>query len=411
MTKVAVLGLDGVPYTFLNKMFSQGHLPNLRQLFKKGFFKKMMSTIPPVSSVAWTSFSTGKNPGEHGIYGFIDKDPGSDEIYVPLANDIKAKTLWEKLSEAGKRVVVLNVPLTYPPYKVNGILVGCFLCPDINKLAYPTSINKKLKSLGYRIDVDAKKIREGKKQEYFDDLNLTLKKRFETAFYFLEREQWDYFHLHVMETDRINHFLWADYEKGNNRNAAFFMEYYKKIDSYAGEFISKLAKDTVLICLSDHGFCTVKKEVQLNYYLYQTGWLKLKKEPVQNLGDMADDSKAYSLIPGRIYITQARYKGAIAADLLKLRDEESGSQVIKAVYSREEIYQGRESDRAPDLVALPCNGYDLKGKIDAERLFEKSALSGMHTYDDAFVFSDKIDFKEEKLDISQIAAYILRVGN
>ena len=152
--RMAVLGLDGVPYTFLQKMFSEGRLPNLSKLFSQGTFKRMNSVIPTVSSVAWATFATGKNPGEHGIYGFIDRKPGSYEIYIPLSTDVRAKTLWETLGEKGKRVIVINVPMTYPPRKVNGIMVSCFLCPDIKKVAYPSDVAIKLKELGYRIDVD-----------------------------------------------------------------------------------------------------------------------------------------------------------------------------------------------------------------------------------------------------------------
>src|SRR3990170_2236167 len=108
--KVVVLGLDGTPYTLLERWTREGKLPHISKLLKQGTLAKMTTSLPDVSSVAWTSFMTGKNPGKHNVYGFMDRCDDSYGIYFPHSQSIMGKTLWDYLNQAGKRVVALNVP-------------------------------------------------------------------------------------------------------------------------------------------------------------------------------------------------------------------------------------------------------------------------------------------------------------
>ncbi|MFQ5841663.1 MAG: alkaline phosphatase family protein, partial [Thermodesulfobacteriota bacterium] len=202
--RVLVIGLDGVPFSLLKRLSAEGKLPNWAKLLESGVFKRMNSIHPCVSSVAWATYMTGKNPGKHNIYGFVDRYPRSMDVFIPTSRDMDGKTLWEILSQAGKRVVVINVPVTYPPREVNGILISGFLCTNIDKIAYPKEKAGLLKEIGYRIDVDAWQARKSI-DRFLEDLHLTLDKRIEAAFNFLGGEEWDFFQLHIMETDRINH--------------------------------------------------------------------------------------------------------------------------------------------------------------------------------------------------------------
>ena len=71
-----VLGLDGVPFTLIGEFVARGILPNLARILSQGFrLKQMDASVPEVSSTSWTSFMTGVNPGEHGIYGFLELNP------------------------------------------------------------------------------------------------------------------------------------------------------------------------------------------------------------------------------------------------------------------------------------------------------------------------------------------------
>ena len=123
--KVFVLSLDGMSLAFLRKHCTDGTLPNLERLVGESDLQELKISRPPVSLVAWSSYMTGLNPGRHGVYGFLDRRPNTYELFVPNSKNITASTLLEVLSRAGKRVVVINVPATYPARPVNGTLVSC----------------------------------------------------------------------------------------------------------------------------------------------------------------------------------------------------------------------------------------------------------------------------------------------
>jgi predicted AlkP superfamily phosphohydrolase/phosphomutase len=159
---VAVIGLDGLPYTFLTRMVSEGRLPNFARILAAGDLRPINSVYPPVSSAAWASFATGKNPAKHGVFGFSERQAGSYKTYIPTSRHLKGDTLWEILSRRGKRVVVMNVPVSYPPRPVNGVLVSCFLTPDLSKGVYPPSLYPTLKEMGYRLDMDPWVARESR---------------------------------------------------------------------------------------------------------------------------------------------------------------------------------------------------------------------------------------------------------
>lgn len=392
-----VLGLDGVPYSFLNNGLAQETMPNLLGLFKENPVKRMDSVYPTVSSVAWTSFATGTNPAGHSIFGFVDRRPNPFQIEIPTARNRKAKTIWQELSEQGKKVIVLNVPITYPPEAVNGILVSCFLCTDINKSSYPQEFSSYLKEKGYIIDVDASLAKENKRK-FMDDLHLALQRRFEVAFDLIDKQDWDYFQLHIMETDRLFHFLWSDIE---NKNGFYkdIVNFFEKLDVFIKKLNEKLLKSDRLIILSDHGFCAVKSEVQLNAWLKEQGLLKFTNSD-EKLPDYDKDSLCYSLLPGRIFINLEgrEAKGTVRADeyqsiredikkrLLEFKDCE-GEKIINKVFFREEIYSGPYLEDAADIIAHPKRGYDLKGRTGNISVFEHSHLNGMHTYDDAFIYA------------------------
>lgn len=397
--KMVVLGLDGVPFTFIKRIIEEGKMPNFASLLKKGEFKRMNSVIPTISSVAWSSFMTGEDASGHNIFGFIDRKEDPFKLFVPTAKNLKAPTIWDKLGKKDKKSVVLNVPVTYPPREMNGTLVSGFLATDLKKATYPSKVANELEEMDYVIDADTWVARDSK-DKFLDNLNYALERRFKTMFKFMDEKEWDYFQCHIMETDRINHFYWADMVDENPDFADRFYEFYQKIDEFIGELLDRLDDKTELIILSDHGFCKIKKEVQLNYWLEENGYLEYDKDEVNSVADMSSTSKAYSLLPGRIFINRKGREemGSVGADqyfklreeikegLLDLVDEETGQPIIKEVHFREEIYNGPYLEQAADIIVLPHRGYDLKGRAAPDKFLEEGFIQGMHTYDDAFIY-------------------------
>ena len=390
--RLFIISLDGVPFSFLTAGIAAGRFPRIAEL---GTPVRMDSVLPPISSVAWTSFSTGVDPGEHGIFGFVDRDPATMRMRLVNARDIAVSTLWVRLSAAGKRVIAMNVPMTYPPPMIDGIVISGFLAPELSRAVMPATVLPRLQRVGYRIDPDHT-LGLSNRGRYLDQIRATFAARRKAVFE-LMGEKWDFFMVHVMMTDRINHFFWAD---GCDPAAEFhsdFWEFYAAVDRFVGEVTDRLPAGTDLLLLSDHGFCRLRYEVDINAYLADGGFLRFRRTG-DGLARIDPTARAYSLIPGRIYINLRGREGIGSvppADYNRVRSDISaylaelsrdGAPVIARVFQREEVYHGRMVNLAPDLIALPNDGYDLKAKFAPGEVFaEEQGRSGMHTFPDAFV--------------------------
>ena len=118
-----IIGLDGVPWTALDKTIEKGTMPNLAKVKKEGSHGVMKSTIPYITPVAWSSVQTGMNPGKHGVYGFTTmSQPGKGDT-ISAGYNIKEKTFLEYLEDNDLKAVFINMPLSHPP-KTDFITVG-----------------------------------------------------------------------------------------------------------------------------------------------------------------------------------------------------------------------------------------------------------------------------------------------
>jgi len=396
--RLFVLSIDGLPHSFLAEPSGRMLMPNLAALTASGAMGRMNSVLPTVSSVAWASYATGVNPGKHGIFGFVDRVPSPFATWVPTARDLKAPTLWELIGRTGKEVGVINVPLTYPPRQVNGFMVACFLSPDLASATYPPELTPQLLELDYRIEAESA-LAGHDQNAYLADLQDTMARRFKTAFQLIHSQSWDFFHLHVMGSDRVNHFHWGSWED-NAPGSAGFENFYRRLDSYIGELTEHLPPGCRLMILSEHGFTRAKGNVFVNRWLEENGYLLFGRGR-KELKNMHPDSRAYSLVPGRIYINLEgrEERGRVSAGKVyeDLRDElihrlaalchpETGQPVVEGVLRREEIYSGPHTSRAADLIIAPAAGFDLKANLSAPAVVRPPDLGGVHTYDDAFLF-------------------------
>lgn len=440
MKKALIIGLDGVPYSLLNSYLKSGLLPNLEKILRDGFsLYQLDASIPDVSSVSWSSFVTGVNPGEHGIYGFTDLLPNSYSLYFPNAEDREAPPFWEILGKTNQKVstlsqkyrkyigrpyrsIIFNVPHTYPAYSLYGILVSGFVAIDLRRATYPESAYSYLNSINYVIDVEAERAREDKK-EFMNHLFECFEIRKKAIWHFLENEPWDLFFVCMTETDRLHHFFFDASMDEDHPYHQDFENFYILMDrcvkSLYEVFQKKYSKNGFFMILSDHGFCTVKREVYINRFLEEEGLLRLKKEG-QFYERIDDHSKAFNLDPCRIYIHDQSYpRGFVRSEekavlleeikkrLKKLKGE-NGEEIIDKIYEREEIYNGPCLERAPDLVCLPKDGYDLKGSLEKSQVFGPNLFAGMHTWHDAFfIITEDINFPK-KPSIDQLTEWIIR---
>lgn len=421
--RVVVIGLDGVPHSFATRLVREGRMPNLARIFQAGTVRPLTSTWPFVSSVAWSSFMTGCNPGKHNIYGFVDRRLNTYNVFLPNSETMRAEPIWITLSQAGKRVGVMNVPVTYPPRRVNGLMVSCFLSPSLEKATYPRELAGRLERIGYKIDADAAIARRSK-TAFMQELLDVLDHRAQAMLELMDGEPWDFFMSHIMETDRLHHFYWEYMEADDPVWAPAFYAFYERLDAILGQVWERIGEDTTLIILSDHGFCTIRKEVYLNQYLRERGWLQLQPQDGRppTLANIAPSSRAYSLDPGRVFINlegreprgsvrpgadYERVREELAAELLDLRDPDDGARMVEHVYRREEIYHGESAINAPDLVVAPRVGYALKGALNHDRLTQKGdVLIGEHTHDDALLYVSGHDLVTTTLTMQDVAPAI-----
>ena len=400
--RVVVLGLDGMPSTLLTKLFSKGKMGNLKSIIELEGIKELKPVYPVISSVEWTSYATGTHPGKHGIFGFVERHTNPFGIYIPTSKERKVKPIWQVLSQQNKKVTVINLPITYPVEEVNGKMISCFLCTDIQKGTYPRELAYELEKEKYIIDADAWIARENKEQ-FLDQLIDALDARFRVGMKLFD-EDFDYFHLHIMETDRLFHFFWYALEEMEVYMDEKIERFFDKLDDWIGKLLAKLREDDTLIVLSDHGFCGIKYEVQVNTWLQEKGYLKLA-EGDTNIAHYLSETTCYSLTPGRIYINlegreergsvspkdYEAVRRQIKSDLLALEDPITKEKIIEQVFFKEELYSVSLDDNAPDLVAHPKNGYDLKGMDQSNKVFTHSALEGMHTYENAILIGRNFD--------------------
>ena len=267
--RVAFFGIDGVPYSLIADHPEE--FENLTALIDEGSGGAIDSIVPPESSACWPALTSGVNPGETGIYGFQDREVGSYETYVPMRRDFQATRVWDRVQQAGREATVMNVVTTFPPQRDVQRMVSGFLSPGVDKAAYPDDFRDYLLSIDYPIDVNAG-LGKKDKGEFMENAHETLDRRQEAFKHYVEQDDWDLFFGVYMATDRVNHFLFRDYEH-DGEYAEEFVDFYRKVDRYLGELREMLPDDVTMMVASDHGFTTLDYEINCNAWLRDQGYL------------------------------------------------------------------------------------------------------------------------------------------
>lgn len=422
--RVAFFGIDGVPYSLIED--NPDTFETLTAIAEEGSSNAIESIVPPESSACWPALSTGVNPGETGVYGFQDREVGSYETYVPMGRDVQADRVWDRVEDAGRDATVMNVPVTFPPQRDVQRMVSGFLSPSVDDAAYPDEMRDTLDSTGYRIDNNAKLGHDDDKTEFIEDANEVLDGRFEGFSQYIERDDWDLFFGVFMTTDRVNHFLFKDYEEdGEDKDE--FLDFYAKVDDYLGRLREMLPEDVTMVVASDHGFTSEDYEVHFNEWLAQEGWLSYEDDDHDSLADISADAEAYGFIPGRFYLNlEGREpRGTVSEDDYEEKRAElkeaieglsgpDGEKVCERVVEKENAFQGAHDDIAPDLVAIPNHGFDLKAGFSGhDSVFDTGPRNGMHSFDNTTLLVDEpgvsIDGDTDLFDIAPTLLDLMEV--
>lgn len=300
--KCFVIGLDGATFDLIKPWVKEGKLPNMSRIMREGAYGVLNSTIPPNSAPAWSSFITGKNPGKHGIFDFTQHIEGSYKVRFTNANMRNGRSVWRILSDFDRKVGVINVPMTYPPEKVNGFMISGMDSPGLDSnFTYPPEIYKEIKENVGEYIIEAglwSYISKGRIDLAIKKQMETIERRFEVTKYLMKKYPWDFFAIVFTATDRVQHAFWKymdpqhplfNPEDGKKYGSAI-LKVYERLDEIVGFFMSSIDEDTSLIIMSDHGAGpSSNKTIYLNNWLHKEGFLRYKdsKEDQQGLGSFA----------------------------------------------------------------------------------------------------------------------------
>jgi predicted AlkP superfamily phosphohydrolase/phosphomutase len=295
--KVLIIGLDGGTFDFLDPFMEQGVMPRLGRIREEGCSGVLESSIPPFTIAAWPSFYTGLNPGKHGVISFHRRRLGEvhPERKGELVNSshVQGERLWEALSATGKKVGVINVPMTYPPTPVNGFLISGMLTPPKAPVyTYPAELAHDLND--YQIELTGLH-HEGaffrptdleRSKETVEAIQRMAKQRTATSLRLMREREWDFFMVVFTSTDRLCHLFWDyleetdDGKELNPEIQAALMTFYEQLDQHIGALIDQAGDQTTVLMMSDHGFGPgVKRRVFVNRWLEDLGLLQRHSTP------------------------------------------------------------------------------------------------------------------------------------
>jgi len=373
-SKVVVIGLDGATWDLLDPWIEQGDLPNLEALSRRGAVSRLESVVPPISPPAWTSAVTGVNPGKHGIYDFWVRPSGSATTVPATSHERKVEAVWQILSRHGRKVGVINVPLTDPPDEVDGFMIAGFPHLDDEGYTYPAELQAEIG--GYQLDDFGEMLQEGREAVLRDRLVQVFEARARTALRLMDEREWDLLWVVFMGPDKMQHYFWRfmdpehPYYREDKAQALgqTIHDFWCRVDEVVGQMVSRLDEDTVVMALSDHGFGPIYREMRMRDWLIREGFVNVEEGRVLAYYQGDFGGRIYLNVrgrePGGVVQPGRPYRilrEEIASRLRRLVDEETGVRPVTDVYFKEELYAGPYLDGAPDVVFSVLPGYFVIG--------------------------------------------------
>lgn len=264
--RVLIVGLDGATFNFLQPLIQQNKLPFFQHLMREGCSGVLDSDLPVNSAANWASLFSGKNPGKHNIYDYLNYGNGSYQPQLIQHDDFKADFIWDIANDNNLRVIVLNAPIAAAPEPLNGIMVSGLLTPPHQRYAYPDAIAEELESQDYPVDCGG--ARRLEPEAYFDELLKTLARQTETYHRLLSTHPWDLAVVTLNILGKAQHEFWHDPEK--------IETLYIKIGAILQNLYNLVDDETYFLVLSHHGFKSVTRKFFVNEWLWELGLLKKK---------------------------------------------------------------------------------------------------------------------------------------
>lgn len=387
-SKLLVIGLDCAPPELVFNAY-RPELPTLDRLMREGVYGNLRSCTPAITVPAWSVMTSGKDPGVLGIYGFRNRaDYSYNKMTIATGAAVKEPRVWDILGQAGKKVVTIGVPGTYPPRPVNGAQISCFLTPQTvstdpqgrkttKVFTYPPELSAQVNAWAdgeYLVDV--KQFRTNDKDYLLHQIHDMTRQHFAVVRHMLKYQPWDFFMFVEMGTDRIHHGFWkyidpahAKYEPGNKYENSI-RDYYKYLDGEIKSVLDLIDTETAVMVVSDHGAKKMDGGICINEWLIRQGWLTLANDrpksitPFEQVPVLWEKTKAWGEggyyarifmnVQGREakgIIPPADYEGERDKLVEQIKDIRGphGEDLGHKVFKPQEIYQ-RVNGIAPDLI-------------------------------------------------------------
>ncbi|UCE95407.1 MAG: alkaline phosphatase family protein [Candidatus Bathyarchaeota archaeon] len=424
MKKVAMIGLDGMHWPILNKLFDWGVMPNLRKLAIESFKGTLRSTIPPESATAWTTIATGVNPGKHGIFGFTRPTKGYNDTRILNSQDVKYLRIHEMVAAQNLKSVCINQILTYPIKRFNGSsIITDWLSPEIK---YSRDIERFAKGYhGPTLTKTSSLLAKNWNDEYSE-----LSSRVDTTNALMKEIDWDLFWVVYSEPDHLFHRYYELVRKGNKE----VMKLFAKMDETFG-----IVKDLVdlLIITSDHGFARFRHAIYINTFLQKLGLANsVKQEILKDLvcHRQVEEQKMTFQLPRETYrilsalpapvelILSKIYKQLLKSDIkaemttyvdpkssrafahgfgIYLKEKELTDRVVSilkkmqfvgGVWKKEDIYNGNNLEGFPDIVAMPnfSKGFALRSDTITPKSIVRRDFASHHPDGIVMIYKDEM---------------------
>jgi predicted AlkP superfamily phosphohydrolase/phosphomutase len=358
---------------------------------------------------------TGRNPAKTGIYDFLYRKEDSYSLPPVSRLHRDGAAIWDLLSQAGKRVGVLNVPMTYPPKPVNGFMITGWMTPNrASDYAYPASVLDELRTAvgNYHI-YPTETFSEQRKKAFLDASNQLLDMRTRAALHLMRNHPWDFFMLVFFDTDRILHQMWhyldPEHPWRENSRAQDWSKpvwrYFQRLDRRIGELVAEAGEDTLVIIMSDHGMGATHRMIVLNNWLVKNDWLHFRDGPItrfkHRLFKLGFTLKNMHELVDRLRLSKhAEYKALYSVDVLLKKlflsfddvdwsrsQAYSYGRMVGPIYinlkGREPqgiVEPGHEYETLRAEIAAKAEGfYDLQGnKLVGKVLYREQVYQGLY---------------------------------
>lgn len=419
INKIYVIGLDGVPPSLLEVGLQKDRLPTLKKLRDSGSAGFTKSTTPPISMMAWSTFSTGLNPGNHGIYNFILKTPNGHDSRFANRDVLQqnANTMFQYLDSRGIETGVLNVMPGYPVPQTRGYHVSDYITtPPKANFTHPPDLQTELENLvdGYSPGLPSDARTEmGIKQleEYIERFYQQERKNLKIGRHLIDKNECRLTVQVYSGPDillhNIGHLLDESHPRYDPKLASEFGEepinLLKIYDDWLRWLTKEMEDDDMLIILSDHGHGSVYQAVNMNSWLYNNDyltfkdrwWTKMKLFLYNYLYDIAksllDRLELFHFVKRTVARSQGKADGIDLAKLFTISHSDIDWNLTTAftISGDGQIYINTESVKEVPDAEFHAILHDLKTDLEAvtsdgKNVFERVEL-GEELYSGRYV--------------------------